>query len=311
LGGSFKKSPNDYMKKVFITGNKGFIGSHLHQSLNMLGHDVIGIDNFLHASNNPVPTTYGDVRNIKDLEPYIKLCDVCFHLAAQISVDRSIDNPQETIDINILGTQNILNLARKYNKKVIFASTSEIYGSSQTEFISESHPLDCQSPYGASKVASDRMCKAYYDTFQTDVVVVRNFNTFGTYQADDSYGGVISKFTTAALKNENMFIYGDGTQQRDYMYIKDAIQAYQLALEFPAGLFINFGTGKTISVNDIARLIKEYINSSSGIVHVNKRVGEVQRLCADITSAKLLGFNPTTNFKENLKEYIDWKKANI
>lgn len=294
---------------ILITGSAGFIGSHLYNYFKDLGHSVVGIDNFMHPCKNKTQSEYCDVRCEKDLDAYIRDCDVVFHLAAQINVDKSITNPDETIGINILGTQNVLELVKKYNKKMIFASTSEIYGTSQTDKISESHPLDCQSPYGASKVAADRMCFAYYKTYLTDVVIVRNFNTFGKYQNDDSYGGVISKFTKKALKNEPLCIFGSGNQSRDYMDIKDAIQAYSLSISLPAGTILNFGTGTTVTIKDLAVKIVELTGSSSPIVTTLPRAGEVKRLCADITKAKEFGFVPKTDFYKDLEEYIKWYKA--
>ena len=295
------------MARVLVTGGHGFIGSHLMNYLYEKGNKVLGIDNLMHASQNEVHTKYVDVRNYKELLDYFSNCDVCFHLAAQISVDRSIQFPQETIDINILGTQNVLECARKTGTKVVFASTSEIYGTSQKEFIDENHPLDCHSPYGASKVAADRLCLAYKNTFGSDVVIVRNFNTFGTYQSDDSYGGVIAKFTNQALKGEDLILYGDGSQERDYMHISDAMKAYEIAMCLPSGTVVNFGTGKTIVIKELAEQIIKLTGSQSRIIVGPPRKGEVQRLCADITKAKTYGFAPQTNFDEHLKEYIEWK----
>ena len=293
---------------ILITGAAGFIGSHLHKYLTDKGHRVLGIDNLSHPCNSGVKTEYADVRYEKELLPYFSNCDIVFHLAAQISVDKSIYNPEETIATNILGTQNVLELARRWNTKVIFASSSEIYGTAQKDFIDELHPMDAQSPYGASKIAGDRMCYAYYQTYKKDIVVVRNFNTFGEYQADDSYGGVIAKFTKAALTNEDIEIFGDGNQERDYMHVRDAVKAYELAIDLPAGSVMNFGTGKTVTVNEIAQEIVKLTDSKSRIKHVEARKGEVQRLCADITQAKKFGFKPSTDFKEDLKGYIKWFK---
>ena len=293
---------------ILITGSAGFIGSHLHKYLTDKGHRVLGIDNLSHPCNSGVKTEYADVRYEKELLPYFSNCDIVFHLAAQISVDKSIYNPEETIATNILGTQNVLELARRWNTKVIFASSSEIYGTAQKDFIDELHPMDAQSPYGASKIAGDRMCYAYYQTYKKDIVVVRNFNTFGEYQADDSYGGVIAKFTKAALTNEDIEIFGDGNQERDYMHVRDAVKAYELAIDLPAGSVMNFGTGKTVTVNEIAQEIVKLTDSKSRIKHVEARKGEVQRLCADITQAKKFGFKPITDFKKDLGGYIKWFK---
>jgi UDP-glucose 4-epimerase len=298
------------MTNVLITGSAGFIGSHLMKSLLADGHNVVGIDNMSHPCGNKVKTEYCDVRYQRDLLPYFQECDIVYHLAAQINVDKSIVNPEETIATNIIGTQNVLELARRARARIVFASTSEIYGSSQTDMMPESHPLDCQSPYGASKVAADRLCQAYYKTFGLDVVIVRNFNTFGEYQNDDSYGGVIAKFTKAALSGEPLFIFGSGNQERDYMYIDDAIQAYRLITKAPRGSVINFGSGKTVRVIDIALKILEITGSMSTIVMTGERPGEVQRLCADISKARELGFSPKTDFSRDLEKYIAWYKRN-
>jgi len=290
--------------KVFITGGAGFIGSHLAKKLESLGNEVQSIDNFSHQSKASNKSKYGDVRYYRDIEGYVKWADVVYHLAAQIHVDKSIYNPQETIDVNVMGTLNILEACRKYGKKLVFASTSEVYGSSQSELMSETHPLDAQSPYAASKAAGDRLCKSYIDTYGMDIAILRNFNTFGKYQNDGSYGGVIAIFTRQALNGEPITIYGDGEQERDYMYIDDAIEAYQF-ISTQTGV-INFGSGQTVKVKDIARWVKEITNSKSEIVHLDPRPGEVQRLCADITKAKSLGFKPNTNFKRDLEKYVRW-----
>lgn len=296
---------------ILITGAAGFIGSHLYKRLKSKGHNVIGLDNLSHPCGNKVETIYADVRYFKEILPYFADCDVVYHLAAQINVDKSISDPEETIATNIIGTQNVLECARRFGTKVVFASTSEVYGSSQMEFMTEEHPLDGQSPYAASKTAGDRLCYAYYKTFGTNVSIVRNFNTFGEYQNTDSYGGVISKFTLSALKDEPLIIYGTGNQERDYMYIDDALQAYEIMSETPAGSVCNFGTGKTVKIIDIARYIIDILGSKSKIEHIDARKGEVQRLCAGIQKAKDIGFNPKTDFFIELERYVKWLRKEI
>jgi len=301
------------MAKVFITGSAGFIASHLWDYLRERGHSVEGIDNFSHACRHPENhrVSYGDIRYYQDVEKYIKWADIVIHCAAQIHVDKSITNPQETIDVNVSGTLNILEAVRKYDKRLVFASSSEVYGTSQTEAMDELHPLDGQSPYAASKTAGDRLCKAYFDTYGTKITVLRNFNTFGKYQNDTSYGGVIAIFTRRALNNEDIVVFGDGTQSRDYMDIKDALRGYELCMSEDnlIGETINVGTGKTITINEVAEIIKKLTKSKSKIVHANSRPGEVMRLCADITRAKENGFEPQTDFEKDINDYVQWYQS--
>jgi UDP-glucose 4-epimerase len=294
------------MANYLVTGGAGFIGSHLCRKLEGLGHKVVSLDNMLHPCENPFESKFADVRYSQDIAQFFKGCDACFHLAAQISVDRSIHSPQETIDININGTLNMLELCRKHDIKLVFASTSEVYGTAQKEKMDEDHPLDAQSPYGASKVAADRLCKSYIDTYGMRIVILRNFNTFGPYQNDDSYGGVIARFTKAALAGEDLNIFGSGEQERDYMWVDDAVNAY-IKVMSQKGVF-NAGSGTTIKVNRIAHLIKERLKSRSKIVHVAGRPGEVQRLCCDAKKIKALGWKPKVSIEEGIKKYVDFYK---
>ena len=294
------------MANYLVTGGAGFIVSHLARKLENQGHKVVSLDNMMHPCENPYPSKFADVRYTKDMVQFFKGCDVCFHLAAQISVDRSIHSPQETIDINLNGTLNVLELCRKFSSKLVFASTSEVYGTSQKEKMDESHPLDAQSPYGASKVAADRLCKSYIDTYNMKIVVLRNFNTFGPYQNDDSYGGVIARFTKAALAGDDLNIFGTGKQERDYMWVDDAVNAY-LKVVNKQGVY-NAGSGKTITVNRIAQLIKQHAGSKSKIVHIAPRPGEVQRLCCDATKIMKLGWKPRISIEEGINKYVDFYK---
>src|SRR3990167_5939194 len=301
------------MARILITGAAGFIGGHLYKKLKDEGNDVVGIDNLSHASKNPInkETLVYDVRK-KNWYTWVSWSDVVYHLAAQIHVDKSISNPQETVDININGTLNILEACRKYGKKLVFASSSEVYGSSQTDLMDESHPLDAQSPYAASKVAGDRLCKAYIDTYGMDIAIIRNFNTFGPYQNDGeegkSYGAVIGIFTKAALENRPLTVFGDGEQRRDYIYITDALRGYDLAQRYTGVL--NIGSGKTVSINELAEKIIKLTNSKSSVIHTEPRTGEVMRLCAETSRAEKLGFSPITDFDIHLAEYVRWYREN-
>jgi len=303
------------VSKIFITGIRGFLGAHLANQLSKEGHQILGIDNLFHPSSNKIPKQmwhWGDVRYYPHVSSYIANADVTIHTAAQIHVDQSINDPNFTLDTNVNGTLTILEACRKFNKRLLLASSSEVYGSALTAKITEDHPLNGHSPYAATKTAADRLAYSYWVTYKLPVTIIRNFNIFGAHQSFDSYGGVIAKFTYAALKGMAPKIFGDGTQERDYMNVQDAVEAYKTCLtnKDTIGKAINFGSGTTITINDLATLIVKEINPSLIPEHVDPRPGEVQKLQADITVAESLGFKPTTDFTRDLKEYIVWFRSN-
>ena len=307
-------------KNVLVTGGAGFIGSHLTKALVAAGHHVTVLDDF---SN-------GDVRNVWSLLTEKKIwlvrgsildkhilddithdVDTVFHLAAQIHVDRSVLEPEYTFDVNAIGTLNILELAkRRHFESIVYASTSEIYGTAQTARMSESHPLNPQSPYAASKLAADRLCNAYAETYGLPVTIIRNFNTYGPFQKDSGYGAVIPIFIRRVLSNKPPIIYGDGSQTRDFMYIEDAIRAYVLTMNgSPKERVLNFGSGQDISILDLANLVISLCGKEGELepVFMEGRAGEVKRLCCDISrSQRSLGFSPQYDIRSGLRTFIDW-----
>jgi UDP-glucose 4-epimerase len=308
--------------RMLITGGAGFIGSYLCEKYTKEDHTVLCLDNFL--SGNLLNVRHlldyrnfklikGDIRDFDLLERIIRDVDVVFHLAAQIHVDRSYVEPRLTYEINVMGTQNVLEVARIYDvKKLIHASTSEVYGSAQYVPIDEKHPLDASHPYGASKIAADRMCNAYIHTYGMNISIPRFFNIFGPRQRDIGYGGVISIFTRRVLNNMPPVIYGDGRQTRDYTYIEDAARAFDLVLNHESRLEpINIGSGKEVSIIDLANLIIDLCGKKGKIkpVNVEPRIGEVKQLIAETTKAKkILGWKPKYELKEGLKAFIQWYK---
>lgn len=310
--------------KILITGGAGFIGSHLCEKFIENGHNVLCLDNFMNGGLANIRALLcvknfklinGDVRDFDLLEKLVSQdVDAVFHLAAQIHVDRSIIEPRLTYDINVFGTLNILELARRYDvEKVVHTSTSEVYGSAQYVPMDEKHPLNAPHPYGASKIAADRMCYAYTETYGLNVCIVRPFNTFGPRQKDTGYGGALSIFVRRVLSGNPPVIYGDGKQTRDYTYIEDLVKAYELVIqhEKPIREPINFGTGEETRIIDLANTIISLCGKTKQIkpVHVAPRPGEVQRLVADYTRAKsLLGWTPQHKLENGLKKFVDWYK---
>lgn len=310
--------------RILITGGAGFLGSHLAEKYVNQGHKVFVIDNLLNGNLNNIRTLlhrknfkfiHDDIRN---QELYSKLptdLDAIIHLAAQIHVDKSIVNPEETFSINVGGTMKILEFARMHDiSKILFASTSEIYGSAKYVPMDEDHPLAAQHPYGVSKIAADRLCYTFNETYNLGIDIVRCFNFFGPRQKDSGYGGVIAIFINRVLQNKPPIIYGDGRQSRDYMYIEDVLEAYDKTLmstNNPGKYGINFGSGTEYSVNDIADLVLKYASSDKNLkaIHVDPRPTEVQRLFADISKAKnLLNFEPTIEFEKGIELLVDWYK---
>lgn len=304
--------------KILITGGAGFVGSHLCEKYTKNGDTVLCLDNFMNGNLMNIrhllnyrnfKLIQGDIQNYDLLEKIMRDVDAVFHLAAQIHVDRSIIEPRLTYDINVLGTQNILEIARVYDvEKVVHASTSEVYGSSLYAPMDEKHPLNAPHPYGASKIAADRMCYAYIETYGMNICIMRPFNLYGPRQKDSGYGGAISIFTKRVLSNMPPIIYGSGEQTRDYTYVDDIIAAYDLILNYPTPIRepVNFGTGVDVKINDLAVKIIKLCGKDLKPVHVAERPGEVTRLIADISKAKKLGWKPKYSLDKGLEKFIDW-----
>jgi UDP-glucose 4-epimerase len=303
------------MKKFLITGGAGFIGSHLCERLLNEGHSVVCLDNFYNGNLNNIRGLFnyqkfyfveGNILDKSLLKDLTRDCDYVIHLAGQIHVERSIIRPAETLEINLQGTKNLLDICTE-NKNIgmTFASSAEVYGEKQGKH-SEESPLNPQSPYAASKVAAESLCVSYFHTYKTNVRVIRNFNTFGPRQKSYGYGSVIAIFARRALDNKSLVVYGDGEQTRDYQYIDDAVNGYVASLKMPAGEIVNTGYGQDHKINDIAKKIIEIAGSTSKIVHTDPRPGEVKKLNCSIDKAASFGHIPEFSLSEGLKRYISW-----
>jgi UDP-glucose 4-epimerase len=309
-------------KRILITGGAGFIGSHLAEDLVRDGYSVKILDDFSTGNVNNILGLFnhrnfkmirGSITNKELLAKATSDVDVIFHLAAQIHVDRSIIEPRHTFDVNTLGTLNILDNALENDiELVVYASTSEVYGTAKHVPMDEDHPLNPASPYAATKAAADRLCFSYHNTYQLPVVIIRCFNTYGPRQKDTGYAAAIPKFIRRALAGLPPVIYGDGKQTRDYMYVKDTVNAYKLVLksyENILGKAINFGTGKEVSILELTNTICELCGNKTNPIHVAPRSGEVKRLCADMSLAeKTLNFTPEYTFRKGLQEFVNWYK---
>ncbi len=314
-------------KKVLITGADGFIASHLTERLIELNSKV---DVIIRGTsvNGTHKNTFKNIRKeyVKKINKIIS-CDISstdvishitklkpdyiFHLAASAYVPYSFDHPLEVNESNVIGTLNILEACKnlKNLKKVICTSSSEVYGSALSKSISEKHPLNPTSPYAASKVAADRYCYSYIQTYNLPITIIRPFNTYGPRHTYD----VVPKFIKMALNNKPITIHGNGLQSRDLTYVSDAVEAFLKIgkSKKTTQKILNFGTGKHQTIIFLAKQIKKLAKSKSKIIHIPVRKAEVQRLTCDFTLCKkLTGWTPKVNIIEGLKKNIEWEKKN-
>lgn len=300
------------MKRVLVTGGAGFIGSLLCERLLNNNNKVICLDDLSNSSFDNIRHLYNkknflfikrDVRDdLISLKP-----DVIFHLAAQISVDKSIYEPKDTISRNVNGTMNVLETARICNSNLVYASSCEVYGNAETIPQNENHPTNPTSPYAVSKLAADKLCTTYRKIFDMPITILRCFNIYGPKQSFTSYGGVIAKFTHRVLNSKSPIIYGSGKQSRDYTNVSDAVNAYILAMNSEYYGILNISSGKEVRISDLAKKIIKYYDSNIEPIYVEPRPNDIMRSCGDSSLAKkVLKWKPKIDFDTGLANYIEW-----
>jgi len=295
---------------VLVTGGAGFIGSHLVEVL-AESNTVRVLDRDQLEASNPrsgAATVYkGDIRNQKLLEEASKDVDVIFHEAAQVSVENSVANPKDSHSVNVGGTLNVLERAREINSRVVLASSAAIYGTPQSIPIDESHPKNPESPYGLDKLSVDEYSRLYHELYGLETVALRYFNVYGPRQSGGQYSGVIDVFLDQALNDDPITVHGDGSQTRDFVNVKDVVRANQLAASSEnVGEAYNIGSGSSISISDLATLIRDIAGSQSEIIHTDPRDGDINQSMADLSRARdELGFDPTVSLREGLDRLVN------
>jgi len=313
-------------KKVLVTGAAGFIGSNLAENLLEIGSEVIGIDNFFNGRIENLEDALkfknfqffkGDIRDLNFLLEILRDIDIIFHEAAFTSVPQSIQMPESCNDVNINGTLNLLNAARIRDvEKIIYASSSSLYGDSPTLPKKESMVCSPISPYAVSKLACENYMQVFNSIYGLKTISLRYFNVFGPRQRDSPYSGVIAIWLGRILNNSNLIIFGDGEQSRDFTYVKDVIQANILASEHNIeGEIFNIAAGSPMTLTDLAKLMLKLTDKENlELTYTEPRPGDIIHSYADISKArKVLGFNPKYSQEQGLIDYFNWysKKYNI
>lgn len=307
-------------KNILVTGGAGFIGSHLVDRLIHEGCFVRVIDNLAngklenlnrHKNNRRFRFILGSILNHASLAGAVKNIDVVFHLAC-LGVRHSIKHPFENHQVNAEGTLRILELSKEAGaKKFIFCSSSEVYGSAKYVPMDEEHPTMPHTVYGASKLAAEAYARAFNNIYRLKTVIIRPFNAFGPRSHHEGDAGeMIPRSIVRALNGKPIFIFGDGSQTRDFTYVEDiASGLYQAAThDNLIGSTYNIGNGFEVSINKVARMILKAVpNSSSRVIYLKSRPGDVLRLYADAGSfAKKTGWEPRVSFQEGMLRTISW-----
>lgn len=304
------------MANILVTGGSGFIGSHLVEALISCGNHVTVIDNLLTGNranlenfiiDKQINFIAGDICD-KDLLAKIMIgIDIVYHLAARISVVESIKHPDLYTETNLLGTFNVLEACYQHQvKHVVLASSAAVYGNQTSSPITETMLMDPQSPYALTKADSEYYFNFYQQKFGLQTTQLRYFNVFGPRQHPQSaYAAAIPTFIAQALKNADITIYGNGEQTRDFIFVKDVVQANLLAVDGPSGTY-NVAYGESLSINQLVKMIIELTESTSKIIYAAPRKNEVLNSQADISKLKQeLLFKPSYNIIEGLRITVD------
>ena len=304
--------------RVLVSGGAGFIGSNVVDGLVKEGYEVFVVDNLSTGKEknlNPKARFFKtDIRDKNELDSIFNESkpEVVFHLAAQIDVRKSVENPQFDASINVTGAINVFELAVKHNaRRIVFSSTGgAIYGEPEVLPATEETPVAPLAPYGVSKYCGEQYLHYFKRLFGIERVILRYANVYGPRQDPLGEAGVIAIFTGKIMKNEQPVIFGDGNQTRDYVYVEDVVNANLLAVRGKEGVY-NIGTGVETSVNELVKMFEKVTNKRIVPEYAPPRKGEVQRIALDATKAeKELGFKPEYNLFEGLKKTIRWYMEN-
>jgi dTDP-glucose 4,6-dehydratase len=311
---------------VLVTGGAGFISSNfIRHLLRATPYEVVSLDALTYAGNvenladvmshERLSFVHGDIRDADLVRDVVANVDVIVNAAAESHVEKSIvDGGSEFVTTNVEGTQVLLDAIREAPvERFILISSSEVYGTAESDPMDENHPLNPRSPYAGTKAGADRLAYSYFITYELPIVIVRPFNNYGPRQHPEK---VIPRFITQALSDEPLTVHGAGHASRDWLYVDDDAQAIETIIETPidriAGEVLNVATGVDISVNDIAAKVLEALGKPAELrVHVEERPGQVDRHIGSTEKMRqLTGWSAKTSFDEGLARTVDWYREN-
>jgi UDP-glucuronate 4-epimerase len=309
--------------KILITGVAGFIGSTLAERLCKEDHSLVGIDNFdafyarkkkeqnleVLVKRENFEFREGDILNTSFLSE-LPLFDLVIHIAAKAGVRPSIENPKEYLDVNIMGTQNLLELCKERNcKKFIFASSSSVYGVNPQIPWAEDMHLQPISPYASSKLSCEMLGHVYANLYDIQFLALRFFTVYGPRQRPDL---AIHKFLHQILNDDPITLYGDGSTSRDYTYVDDIVDGVVRTIDYNESKFeiINLASSNRISLMNLVNTLEEVVGKQAIIKHIEEQPGDVRITYGDITKAnRLLGYAPSVDIKEGIGKFYEWYKT--
>lgn len=299
--------------RVLITGGAGFIGHNVAIHLSSRGYDVIVLDNLERASKwalekleeHGIRIIRRDVRDPTDLRGF----DVVIHCAAYVDVEESFSKPAEYFDNNVVGTASIAKASSDSGSFFIYISSASVYGDPRVIPIPEDHVIRPISPYGASKAMGEEVLELYSRIYGLRYITLRLFNVYGPGQ-NPSYAGVITRFIESVSMGRPPTIYGDGSQTRDFIHVLDVARAIELAIEKrPFGEAINIGSGRSISILELAKIVMRLAKIEGEPFFERKRPGDIMHSCADIRKAReILGFEPRISLEDGINELLVMRK---
>ena len=305
------------MARIVVTGAAGFIGSHIAESLLTKGHEVIGLDDMSYGREENLAVLLGhpgfellrtDIRDNDAVLRCLADVDEVYHQAAIASVPYSVEHPEETDEVNRIGTVNILEASLSQGvRKVVLASSAAIYGDDPEVPKKEDMRPSPQSPYASQKLACEHYAQMFSKVHGLPVVALRYFNVYGPRQDPNSmYAAAIPRIIDRYRKQERPIVYGDGEQTRDFIYVGDVVKANLLAMDSKATGVFNVGCGQAISINSLVSLIGGMIGSGLQPEYQEPRLGDVKHSRADITRLQEIGFQPDHDLEAGLKKTVSW-----